>query len=291
MSADMTADAAAAPETAETGQLAWPGDPEAVTAADIDFEALAHVLANTCRWGGRTPRYHALAAHALIASEEIEALDGLGDEDRRTLALHALLMVAPAAWLGADTGVSQGAVSGRVAEPGSRLEGRDRSRSGPGRTGRLAAGIERAVREAAGLDAVLADEHAELLRFIARMTFAAERRDLFEGGGVPADAGAAFPPLKRRIRPIGPGRAGKLWLARFRALARPPDGAGAGAGAEESGTGAGKDRETDAGSGDGTDERTNDGGDGDVTDVSAKKGPQTPTRARAPGGRHERKAA
>ena len=142
---------------------------------------------------------------------------------------------------------------------------------------------------------MLADEHAELLRFIARMTFAAERRDLFEGdAGVPAAAaGAAFPPLKRRIRPVGPGRAAKLWLARFRALARPPDGAGAGAGAEESGTGAGKDRETDAGSGDGTDERTNDGGDGDVADVSAKKGPQTPTgtRARAPGGRHERKAA
>ena len=104
---------AAAPETAATGRrLAWPGDPETVTAADIDFEALAHVLANTCRWGGRTPRYHALAAHALIASEEIEALDGLGPEDRRTLALHALLMVAPAAWLGPEWGPGQGAVSG-----------------------------------------------------------------------------------------------------------------------------------------------------------------------------------
>ena len=276
MSANRTSDAATAPETAETGRrLAWPGDPEAVTAADIDFEALAHVLANTCRWGGRTPRYHALAAHALIASEEIEALDGLGPEDRRTLALHALLMVAPAAWLGADTGASQGAVSQRTTD----------------RTGRLAAGIESAVREAAGLDPVLADEHAELLRFIARMTFAAERRDLFEGDGAPAEAGAAFPPLKRRIRPVGPGRAAKLWLARFRALARPPDGDGAGA--EESGTGAGKDRETDAGSGNGTDERNNEGEDSDVADVSAKKGPQTPTgtRARAPGGRHERKAA
>ena len=100
MSADMTSDAAAA-ESVDTGRrLAWPGDPETVTAAGIDFEALAHVLANTCRWGGRTRHYHALAAHALIASEEIEALDGLGPEDRRTLALHALLMVAPAAWLG-----------------------------------------------------------------------------------------------------------------------------------------------------------------------------------------------
>ena len=33
----------------EDRPLAWPGDPEQVSAADIDFEALAHVLANTCR--------------------------------------------------------------------------------------------------------------------------------------------------------------------------------------------------------------------------------------------------
>ena len=255
MSADMTAHAAAA-ATADAGRLAWPGDPDGLAAADIDFEALAHVLANTCRWGGRTRHYHALAGHALIASEEIEALDGLGDEDRRTLALHALLMDAPAAWLGGDAAVSQ-----RTTD----------------RTGRLAAGIERAVREAAGLDPVLAGEHAELLRFIARMTVAAERRDLF-GPGDPGPAGAAFPPLKRRIRPVGPGRAAKLWLARFRALARPPGGAGAGANA--TGT---KDGETNDG--------TNDGEDSDVADVSAKEGPETRARARTPGGRDERKAA
>ena len=200
MSARVTSDAAA-PETAETGQLAWPGDPETVTAADIDFEALAHVLANTCRWGGRTRHYHALAAHALIASEEIEALDGLGPEDRRTLALHALLMVAPAAWLGADTGALQGSVSQRTTD----------------RTGRLAAGIERAVREAAGLDAVLSDDHAELLRFIARMTLAAERRDLFDARE-PGPAGAAFPPLQAAHPPARSG-------ARRQALARPLPGA------------------------------------------------------------------
>ena len=262
MSARVTTDAAVTPEMADAGRrLAWPGDPENVTPADIDFEALAHVLANTCRWGGRTRHYHALAAHALIASEEVEALDGLGDEDRRTLALHALLMVAPAAWLGGGPGESQGAVSQRTT----------------GRTGRLAAGIERAIREAAGLDPVLADEHAELLRFIVRMTLAAERRDLFEGeaGGAPAEARAAFPPLKRRIRPIGPGRAAKLWLARFRALARPPDGAGA----------------AERATGTNNDGKTNEGEDSDVADVSAKKGLETGARTRAPGGRHERKAA
>ena len=44
---------------------------------DIDFEALAHVLANCCRRGGRMRQYHSLAAHVVIVSEEIEALDGL----------------------------------------------------------------------------------------------------------------------------------------------------------------------------------------------------------------------
>ena len=175
--------------------LNWPDDPETVTAADIDFEALAHVLANTCRRGGCLRQYHSVAAHAAIVSEEIEALDGLGDEDRRTLALHALIADAPSAWLRGRLPDSQ-----RAAE----------------RTGRLATGIETAVREAAGLDAVLDEEHGELLRFVTRMAVAAERRDLLDGN---VAAGIAFPPLKRRIRPIPPDRAAQAWLARFRALA------------------------------------------------------------------------
>ena len=176
------------------GPLAWPGDPETVTAADIDFEAVAHVLANTCRFGGRTRQYHSLAAHAVVVSEEIEALDGLGPEDRRRLALHALIADAPSAWL-------RGEASQRAAK--------------------LAAGIESAAREAAGLDPALEADHAELLRFVGRMTDAAERRDLDDTGAGP---GTAFPPLRRRIRAVGPGRAARLWLARFRALAGPPGG-------------------------------------------------------------------
>ena len=35
------------------------------------------MLANCCRRGGRMRRYHSLAAHAVIVSEEIEALGGL----------------------------------------------------------------------------------------------------------------------------------------------------------------------------------------------------------------------
>ena len=177
--------------------LRWPDDPETVTVADIDFEALAHVLANTCRRGGCMRGYHSVAAHAVVVSEEIEALDGLSDEDRRRLALHALVANAPSAWLRGWLPDSQ-----RAAE----------------RAGKLATGIETAVREAAGLDAVLDEEHAELLRFVTRMAAAAERRDVLDAAA-PAGAGVAFPPLKRRIRAMTPDKAAEAWLARFRALA------------------------------------------------------------------------
>ena len=186
--------------------LNWPDDPETVTAEAIDFTALAHVLANTCRRGGCMRAYHSVAAHAVVVSEEIEALDGLSDGDRRTLALHALIANAPSAWL-----------RGRVADSQRAAE----------RAGRLASGIEAAVREAAGLDAVLDEEHAELLRFVTRMAAAAESRDLLDGSA-PAGAGVAFPPLKRRIRSVAPEKAAEGWLVRFRALAGVPRGAGSG---------------------------------------------------------------
>ena len=157
--------------------------------------------------------YHSVAAHAVVVSEEIEGLDGLADEDRRALALHALVADAPSAWLRGRLPDSQ-----RAAE----------------RAGRLASGIEAAVREAAGLDAVLDEEHGELLRFVTRMAAAAERRDLLDGDA-PAGAGVAFPPLKRRLRSIPPDKAAEAWLARFRALAGPP--AAGGAGGRTGGTG------------------------------------------------------
>ncbi len=180
--------------------LTWPDDPETVTAADIDFIALAHVLANTCRRGGCCRQYHSIAAHAVVVSEEIAALDGLADEDRRVLALHALLAGATAAWFRGTVRPELWAGSARAAE----------------RTAKLATGIEAALREAAGLDAVLREEHGELLRFVARMAEAAERRDLLDGS---AAAGVAFPPLKRRIRSLPPDRAAEAWLARFQSLA------------------------------------------------------------------------
>jgi len=201
MSAGRRRRAKAKPAAVER-KLAWPGDPEGLTAAGVDFEALAHVLANTCRHGGRVRQYHALAAHAVVVSEEVEALDGLEPEARRRLALHALLAPAPAVWLQGAPADSQRAVE---------------------RSNRLAAGIERAVREAAGLEAP-GEEETELLRFVSRMAASAERRDLAD---LPVDEGAVFPPLRRRIRAVGPGRAAKLWLARVRALATPPGHPGA----------------------------------------------------------------
>ena len=195
----MTAKTTARGSKSGAGQrpLNWPDDPETVSAADIDFEALAHVLANTCRRGGCLRQYHSVAAHAVIVSEEIEALDGLGEEDRRRLALHALIANAPSAWL-----------RGRLPD----------SQRAADRSGKLATGIETAVREAAGLDAVIDEEQAELLKFVTRMAAAAESRDLL-GGDAPAGAGVAFPPLKRRIRSIPPDKAAAAWLTRFRALA------------------------------------------------------------------------
>ena len=95
--------------------------------------------------------------------------------------------------------------------------------------------IDRAVREAAGLDSELTAEQTDLLRFVARMTDAAERRD-FADAGMGAAVGAAFPPIRRRIRPVEPDRAARLWLARYRALTGPPDtAAGSAAGVRASG--------------------------------------------------------
>ena len=191
----MTSQPAAGPSTDQP--LAWPGDPDQVSAAAIDFEALAHVLANPCRRGGRMRQYHSLAAHAVVVSEEIEALQGLAAADRRRLALHALIAGAAAAWL-RDPPAATGP---RAAD----------------RTGKLAAAVERALREAAGLDPVLGEEHAELLRFVERMAAAAESRDLLDNAEASGSA-LAFPPCRRRIRPLAPERAARMWLGRFHEL-------------------------------------------------------------------------
>ncbi len=191
----------------EDRPLDWPGDPESLTAEAVDFEALAHVLANTCRRGGRLKRFHSLAAHAVTMSEAIEDLGGPGSRRVREAALYALLSQASVAWLGADAASS--------------LRPTDRMR-------RLCGRVEAVVLEAAGLEGEPSAEQAELLRFIARMAEAAEARDV-PGAGEGAATSVAFPPLDRRIRLLDPARAARLWLDRFHDLKRPPDAGGSAA--------------------------------------------------------------
>ena len=187
---------------AEEKHLAWPADPEGLAADSVDFEALAHVLANTCRRDGRMRGYHSLAAHGVAMSEAIEDLPATADVDVRESALHALLYEAAVAWMGPEAAPSR-----RQAD----------------RPGRLAAKVDRMVREAAGLEGEPSPEQAELLRFIARMADAAEARDLTGSEG---KAALLFPPLERRIRALPPARAAKLWLERLNDLRRPPGAAG-----------------------------------------------------------------
>ena len=182
----------------------WPGDPAQGDGIDVDVEAIAHVLANTCRWGGRTQRFLSLAQHGLTMSEEIEAMEGVGDEDRRALALHALLVPARADWLGDEEG--EHPASARAAA----------------RAKAHGAAVDMAVREAAGLDPELPEDWSEVLRFVALMTDAAERRDLGVGGGR-----TPLPPLRRTVRPLAPEVAAERWLARFRDLAGSSPGGGA----------------------------------------------------------------
>ena len=202
--------------------LGWPGDPESLTAEAVDFEALAHVLANTCRRGGRLGRFHSLAAHAVLVSEAIEDLGGAEAGDGRTVALHALLADAGVAWPGpVDDAASQ-----RDAE----------------RLKRLRETVDRALREAAGLHGEPSPEEAELLRFVARMAEAAEDRDIpgARDGAAPA---VSFPPLPGRIRTVAPGRAARLWLDRLQDL-RGSSSADDGASRDEprpAGIGAGRD--------------------------------------------------
>ena len=174
----------------------WTGDPEQGGGIDVDVEAVARVLTDTCRWGGRTRRFLSLARRGLTMSEEIEALDGIAGEDRRCLALYALLVPARAAWLGDEEGEHHAS-----AKAAARAKG-------------LGAAVDRAVREAAGLDPQLPEDWSEVLRFVALMTDAAERRDMSVGG-----ATTPFPPLRRTIRPLAPKAATERWLARFRDVA------------------------------------------------------------------------
>ena len=182
----------------------WPGDPAALEAGAVDFEALGHVLGNTCCWGGRTRRFYSVAQHALSVCTAVQALGGLADEDRRQLALHALLADAWRAWLPDPAGADRSAKS-------AEKHRRDR------------AAIRRSVLEAAGVELELPESWSQALGLTQRMAEAALVRDLADAGmnrGAQR-AGPLFPPLKERTRPLRPDRAAERWIEVLEELRAP----------------------------------------------------------------------
>ena len=139
----------------------------------MDLAAFADGMARTNWWeGGEGPVPGAAAVDGLLVR-----LGGLSGDDRRTLALHALLSETVPAGLGTA-----------VAE---------------------------AVLARAGLDPLVPSAWVWILRLIRRMADAAVRRDLPGAGPV---GESSFPALKRRIGPMDPAAAARLWLARYEAL-------------------------------------------------------------------------
>ena len=141
--------------------LRWPEDPAILTVEGVDFEAVAHMLANTCCWSGRSRRFYSLAQHAVTVSAAVERLGGMNEKDRRVLSLHALLADAWRAWLPGQEAVAPSAkpekkwrdisavqrtVGGGVGAGGagaagfSRLWGAGRA-AGPGAPGGVAPGV------------------------------------------------------------------------------------------------------------------------------------------------------
>lgn len=179
--------------------IRWPGDPAELTAEAVDFEAVAHVLGNTCCWGGRTLRFYSLAQRAVTVCKAVQALGGTDDAERRSLALHALLADAWRAWL---------------PEPG----GADETAKALEKHARQRESVQRAVLEAAGAPAELPRSWDLALELRRRMAEAAECRDLSDGAiGQEAQSGPLFPPLRERIRPLRPDVAAKRWLEALQA--------------------------------------------------------------------------
>ena len=171
----------------------WPGDPAALTVEGVDFEAVAHVIANTCCWGGRSRRFHSLAQHAVTVSAAAERLGGMSEKDGQMLSLHGLLADAWRAWF-------RNAAAGR---------------SGPGseKARREAAAVQRTVLEAAGADPELPGNWTLALELTQRMAEAALYRDLSDAGielgtrdsgtVVPAAQGTDPPRWRRTAPPAG----------------------------------------------------------------------------------------
>ncbi len=202
--------------------IRWPGDPAGLASEAVDFEAVAHVLGNTCCWGGRTPRFYSLAQHALTVCTAVQALGGMDGENGRSLALHALLADAWRAWLPEPSGADGSAKA---------MDKHKREREA----------VQRAVLEAAGAPAELPESWDRALELTRLRVEATLVRDL-AGGDVDRVAqrgGPLFPPLKKRTAPVRPDVAAKRWLEALRTAAQRAAESGApGSGAQAPGGGA-----------------------------------------------------
>ena len=186
--------------TEQSRTLRWPDDPATLTVEGVDFQALAHVLANTCCRGGRSRRFYSLAQHAVTVSVAAERLGGMSEKNLNVLSLHGLLADAWRAWL---PGQEAGGPSGK-----------------PEKKWRDVTATQRTVLEAAGAEPELPGSWTQALQLTQRMAEAAVARDLADAGidlGT-RDSGPLFPPLKDRVRPLAPDRAAKRWLERFESL-------------------------------------------------------------------------
>ena len=182
-------------EHEQTRTLRWPGDSAALTVEGVDFEAVAHVLANTCCWRGRSRRFYSLAQHAVTVSAAVERLGGMNEKDLHELSLHALLGDAWRAWLPKPSGKAE-------------------------KKWRDVSAVQRIVLEVAGVKPELPASWSQALGLTQRMAEAAVCRDLADAGiefGT-RDSGPLFPPLKERVRALPPDRAARRWLERFEAL-------------------------------------------------------------------------
>lgn len=256
--------------------LFWRGDSPMDTSGEVDFELLAHGLARTehrieprgrfvvGRGSEHDPRFAARrrytrAQHAVVVSEAVDSIAGLGDEARRVLATHASLAAVrekrldpadPAGarqklkWRAMDLGaLAEGlaqtslwergegpvpgaaAIDGLLAELGG-MSGADRRKLALHAllAETVPAGLGTAVAEAAlgraGLDPRVPAAWVRILRLVRRMADAAVRRDV--PGAGPGDT-SPFPALQRRIRPLDPAAAARRWLARYEALRTPEE--------------------------------------------------------------------
>lgn len=167
-----------------TGAKFWPLDPRP---EDVRVSDIAHHLSLICRFGGATRTHYSVAQHSVIVAKAAK------DAKAPSLDVFAaLLHDAAEAYLGdviRPIKHSRAFAGYRLAEP------------------RVHAAICRRF-------GVRPDRAPDVIRWADEATCAAERRDLFDGGGIPW-SGLRARALAETIIPISPIEAELLFLRWF----------------------------------------------------------------------------